>query len=72
MVKQSFLSQSLISGTGTAVVDIRINADAAAGSKNSGNFNILRIHQPDEVFHNDVDTILVKSTVIAKTEQIDL
>ena len=34
--------------------------------------NVLGIHQTDEVFHYNIDAILVESAVIAETEEIEL
>ena len=33
-------------------------------------FNIFWVHQADQVFHNNIDTIFMKVTMIAETEQI--
>ena len=47
----------------TAVVGVRVDGNAAAGSKESGNFNVLGIHQFDEVLHNCVHAVLVEISV---------
>ena len=53
-----------------AVVGKRIYRDASAVGENELNFYISVIHKLDQVFHDDIDTILMKISVIAETEQI--
>ena len=53
-----------------AVVAVGVDADTAARHEFAPHFDVLGVHQPNEVFHDDVDTVFVKITVIAETEQI--
>ena len=57
---------------GTSIVCIGINGDAAARGEDARNLNVFGIHQTDEVFHYNIDAILVESAVIAETEEIEL
>lgn len=57
---------------GTSIVCIGINGDAAARGEDARNLDVLGIHQTDEVFHYNIDAILVESAVVAETEEIEL
>ena len=61
----------LILCAGPTVVGIGIDADATTGQEESGHLYVLRIHEFDEVFHYDVDAVLMEIAVIAKREQIE-
>src|SRR3712207_2803889 len=52
------------------IVGIRIDADAAARGEISRHFYVLRSHQPDEVFHDNVHTVFVKVAVVAEAEEV--
>ena len=54
-----------------AVVGEGLDGNAATRIEQTDNLQILRIHQLDQVLHNDVDAILVKVTVITETEEIE-
>lgn len=54
------------------VVAIRIDRDAAAWSELAPYLDVARVHQLDQIVHDDVDAILVKITVIAEAEQVQL
>ena len=54
----------------TPVVSIRVNRNTTAWSKNTCNLNIFRIRQANQVFHYNIHTIFVKSTMITKTEKV--
>ena len=58
--------------SGTSIVCIRVNGDAAARGENSRNLNIFVVHQTDKVFHYNVYAILMESAMITKTEKIKL
>lgn len=57
-----------IFSTGTSVIAIWVYADPASRCKKTGNFDVFGIHKFDEIFHNQVDAIFMKSSMIAKTE----
>ena len=70
MVEKPLFGQLFIFSARPAVVAVRVNADAAARSENTGYFDIFGVHQADKVFHDDVDAILMEGSVIAEAEQI--
>ena len=53
-------------GPGLAVVAVRVDGDAAARRELAPDFDVFGIHELDEVFHDDVDTVLVEVPVIAE------
>ena len=53
-----------------AVVAKRVNGYAAARGKDALDLDVFRLHQGNQVFHNDVDAIFVKRSVVAEAEQI--
>ncbi len=55
-----------------SVVAIRVDRDAAARSELAPYLDVARVHQLDQVVHNNVDAILVKIAVIAEAEQVQL
>jgi hypothetical protein len=55
-----------------SVIAERIDGYAAARQKLSPNFHVFWVHQRNEVFHNNVDAILVEIAVISEAEQIEL
>ena len=54
--------------TRLAIVCVWIDRQTTARRKLAPYLNVLRIHQLDEVFHDDVDAVLVKVPVIAETK----
>ena len=54
--------------TRLAVVCVWIDGQTTARRKLAPHLDVLRIHQLHKVFHNDVDTDLVKVPVIAETK----
>lgn len=55
-----------------AVVGKRIDADTATRHEIAFYLDILRIHRLNKVFHDDVDTVLMKIAVITEGEEIKL
>ena len=55
-------------GTRLAVVCVWIDGQTTARRKLAPYLDVLRIHQLDEVFHDDIDAVLVKVPVIAETK----
>ena len=72
MVEKPLFCQLLIFSARPAVIAIRVNADSAARSEDTGYFDVFGVHQADKVFHDDVHTVLVEIAVIAEAEQIQL
>ena len=70
MGSKALLSQLFIFGSRLAVVGVWPDADAAAWGKDTGYFDILRIHQINEVLHDDVHAVFVEIAMIAEAEEI--
>ena len=70
MGSESLLRQLLILGAWLAIIGIRPNADATTRSKYSCYLDVLRLHQLDEILHDDVDTVLMEVAMVAETEEI--
>ena len=58
-------------GARLSVVGKRIDGNTATRRENACYFDVFRLHQGDEVFHNNIDTIFVKCAMIAKAEQVE-
>ena len=56
--------------TRLAVVCVWIDGQTTARRKLAPYLDVLRIHQLNEVFHDDVDAILVKVPMIAETKEV--
>ena len=54
--------------TRLAVVCVWIDGQTTARRKLAPYFDVLRVHQLDEVFHNDINAVLVKVPMIAETK----
>ena len=54
--------------TRLAIVCVWIDGQTTAWRKLAPYLDVLRIHQLDEVFHDNVDAVLVKVPVIAETK----
>ena len=54
--------------TRLAVICIWIDGQTTARCKLAPYFDVLRIHQLNEVLHDDVDTIFVKIPMVAETK----
>ena len=55
-----------------AVVGVGMDGDAATGREFAPDLDILRIHERDEILHDDVHAILVEIAVVAEREQVEL
>ena len=49
-----------------------MDRDASSRSEQSGHLDVLRIHQTDQVLHDDVHAILMEIAMVAEAEQIEL
>ena len=54
--------------TRLAIVCVWIDRQTTARRKLSPYLDVLRIHQLDEVFHDDVDAVLVKVPMVTETK----
>ena len=71
MIEQALLGHLLVLGTRTAVVGEGIDADATTRGEEARDLNVLGVHESDEVFHDDVDAVLVEVAVIAEGEEVE-
>ena len=44
------------------------NGDATARCEDAGDFDVLRIHEGDQVLHDFVNTVFVEITVVTETK----
>jgi hypothetical protein len=70
MFQQALLGQVGILGSRTAIVGIRIDGDAPTRRKQPYHLNIFRIHQTHQIFHDGVDTILMKVPVVTEGKEV--
>ena len=54
--------------TRLAIVCVWVDGQTTARRKLAPYLDVFRIHQFDEVFHDDIDAVLVKVPVIAETK----
>ena len=54
------------------IVGEGFDGDTAAGIEQADDLKILGIHQLDQIFHDDVDAVLVKVAMVAEAEEIEL
>ena len=69
--KQAFACQCFELGTCLAVIGKRMNGDAAARCEFAKNFDVFRIHQGNQVFHDDVDAVFMEIAVVAEAEEVE-
>ena len=67
--QQTFLLQRFVFGVG--IVGEGVDAYAATGGEDTRYLKVLRVHQFDQVFHDDVDTIFVEIAVVAEREEVE-
>ena len=66
---ETLLLEGLV--VGIRVVGKGVDTDAAAGSEDTRNLDVLGVHEADKVVENDVDAVLVEITMVAEREQIE-
>lgn len=62
----------LPAGAGAAIVAVGVDGDAATGGELTPDLDILGVHEPDEVLHDDVHAVLMEVAVIAEGEEVEL
>lgn len=72
MIHHPILRHLLIFRPWLAIIAVRIDGDAAARGEFAPDFDVARVHQFDQIVHNDVHAILVEVAVVAEAEQIQL
>ncbi|MNG27797.1 hypothetical protein D3C84_1129660 [compost metagenome] len=70
MLEQTLLRHLLVFGARLAVVAVWVDGDAAARRKFAPHLDVARVHEGNEVVHDDVHAILVKIAMVAEAEQI--
>ena len=70
--KQALFSQRGKARARAAPVGKRMNGDAAARGEFAEYFDVFGLHQRDQIFHDNVDTVFMKIAVVAEAEQIKL
>ena len=72
MMFQSKICHFFVFCTWATIVGIGVNADATTRCEDACDLNVLRVHETDEVFHDDVHAVLVEIAMIAEGEQVEL
>ena len=67
--QQTFLLQRFVFGVG--IVGEGVDADAATGGEDTRYLKVLRVHQFDQVFHDDVHAVFVEIAVIAERKEVE-
>lgn len=70
MFQQAFLGQVGILGSRAAIVGVGIDGDAPTRCEQAYHLNIFGIHQSHQVFHDDVDTVLMEVTMITEGKEV--
>ena len=68
MLKAGFACECFKRGTSFAVSGKGMNGDAATRCEFAENFDVFRIHQGNQVFHDDVDAVFMEIAVVAEAE----
>lgn len=71
MIHKTMLCELLVFCTRATIIGEWINADTSSWSEYACHLYILGIHEPYKVFHDDIDTILMKISMISKAEQVE-
>lgn len=72
MVRQSVKGDSFPFCAGLAIVAVGVNGDAASGKEFAPDLNIFRLHQANQILHNNVHTVLMEIPMVSEAEQIQL
>ena len=68
---ETLLGEALPFGAGTAVVGVRVYGNAAARGEETGDLDVFRVHQADQVLHDFVHAVFVEIAVVPETEKIE-
>ena len=71
-MEQPVLSDALPLRSRPAVIAVRVDRYASARCELAPDFDVLGIHELDEILHDDVHAVLMEVAVIAEREQIEL
>ena len=71
IVPEQPLSRHLLKRrAGAAVVGERVDGDAAARGEFAEHLDVFRIHQCNQIFHDDVHAVFVEVAMVAEAEQV--
>lgn len=70
MVSQSVPCHVFPARTGLTVIAVRVDRNAASRSKFTPDFDVFRIHQFDQVFHDDIHAVFMEVPMISEAEQV--
>ena len=70
MGEKAFFGQLFILRTLTAMVGVRVDADAATGGEDACHLDVPGIHQLNQIFHDDVHAVLMKGPMVAEAEEV--
>ena len=62
----------LVLSAGATIVAEGKDADASPWGEVPKDLDVARVHQLDEILHDDIHTVLVEGTVIAEAEEVEL
>ena len=62
----------LVLSAGAAIVAEGKDADASPWGEVPKDLDVARVHQLDEIRHNDIHTVLMEGTVITEAEEVEL
>ena len=54
-----------------AIVGEGLDGDAATGIEQANDLQVFGIHQLDQIFHDDVDAILMEVAVVSEAEEVE-
>ena len=70
MCEETLFGQLFILGTHATIVGVGIDADAATGGEDPSHLDVPGIHQLDQIFHDDVHAVFMKSPMVAEAEEV--
>ena len=62
----------LVLSAGATIVAEGKDADATSWGEVPKDLDVARVHQLDEILHNDIHTVLMEGTMIAEAEEVEL
>ena len=62
----------LVLSAGAAIVAEGQDADASSWGEVPKDLDVARVHQLDEILHDDIHTVLMEGTVITEAEEVEL
>ena len=71
-MEETVLCHLLIFCARAAIVGIGVDTNAATWREETNDFDVFGIHQADEIFHDGIDTVLMKIAVVAEAEEVEV